>query len=96
LRRAAIANAQAIGVGHAFLLLVRQAYPINLLSRVRDCFEVCSIFCAKANPVEVILARTEQGCGVLGVVDGASPKGVESPEDAKNRRDFVRRIGYKL
>ena len=96
LRRAAIANAQAIGVGHAFLLLVRQAYPINLLSRVRDCFEVCSIFCATANPVEVILARTEQGCGVLGVVDGASPKGVESPEDAKNRRDFVRRIGYKL
>jgi uncharacterized protein len=96
LRRAAIANAQAIGAGHSFVLLIREAYPINLLSRVRDCFEVCSIFCATANPVEVILARTEQGRGVLGVVDGASPKGVESPEDAKSRRDFVRRIGYKL
>lgn len=96
LRRAAISNAQSIGAGHAFVLLIRQAYPLNLLSRVRDCFEVCSIFCATANPVEVILAGTEQGRAVLGVVDGASPKGVESPEDAKNRRDFVRKIGYKL
>ena len=96
LRRAAVSNAQSIGAGHVFVLLLRQAYPINLLSRVRDCFEVCSIFCASANPVEVILAQTPQGRGVLGVVDGSSPKGVESPDDATRRREFVRKIGYKL
>jgi len=96
LRRAAISNAQAIGAGHVFVLLVRQAYPINLLSRVRDCFEVCTIFCATANPVEVIIAQTDQGRGVLGVVDGNSPKRVEGPEDTKHRPEFVRKIGYKL
>jgi hypothetical protein len=96
LRRAAISNAQAIGAGHVFVLLARQAYPVNLLSRVRDCFEVCLIYCATANPLEVIVAETEQGRGVLGVVDGSSPKGVEGPEDVKLRREFVRKIGYKL
>jgi len=96
LRRAAIANAQSIGAGHVFVLLVRQAYPINLLGRVRDCFEVCSIYCATANAVEVIVAQTEHGRGVLGVVDGASPKGVEGPAEAKLRHEFVRKIGYKL
>lgn len=96
LRRAAIANAQAIGAGHVFVLLVRQAYPINLLNRVKDCFEVCSIYCASANPVEVIVAETAQGRGVLGVVDGSSPKGVEEPEHTRHRREFVRKIGYKL
>lgn len=96
LRSAAIANAQSIAAGHLFVLLIRQAYPINLLSRVRDSFEVCSILCATANPVEVIVAQTEQGRGVLGVVDGSSPKGVESPDDVKIRREFLRKIGYKL
>ncbi len=96
LREAAVANAHAIGAGHVFVLLIRQAYPINLLSRVRDCFEVCNIFCATANPVEVIVAQTEQGRGVLGVIDGSSAQGVEGPEDAKRRREFVRKIGYKL
>jgi uncharacterized protein len=96
LRRAAVANAQAIGAGHAFVLLVRQAYPINLLGRIRDCFEVCTIYCATANPVEVIVAQTGQGGAILGVVDGFSPKGVETEGDAKNRHEFVRRIGYKL
>jgi len=96
LRAAAIANVQAIGAGHVFALLIRQAYPINLLGRVRDCFEVVSIFCATANPVEVVVAQTPQGRGVLGVIDGASPKGVETPEDAKHRHNFVRKIGYKL
>ncbi len=96
LRRAAVANAQSIGAGHAFVLMVRNAYPINLLSRVRDCFEVCSIFCATANPVEVIMAQTELGRSILGVVDGSSPKGVESADDARKRREFVRKIGYKL
>lgn len=95
LRKFAIANAQAIGAGHVFVLLVREAYPINLLSRVRDCFEVCTIFCATANPVEAIVAETAQGRGVLGVVDGSSPKGVEGAEEEKKRRDFVRMIGYK-
>jgi len=95
LRSVAIANAQAIGAGHTFVLVLRQAYPINLLTRIRDCFEVCSIYCATANPVEVIVAQTEQGRAVLGVVDGYSPKGVEGPEDAKWRHDFVRKIGYK-
>jgi len=96
LRHAAVSNAQAIGAGHAFVLLIREAYPINLLSRVRDCFEVCTIFCATANPVEVIVAQTEQGRGVLGVIDGNPPKGVEGPDDAKRRHEFVRKIGYKL
>jgi uncharacterized protein len=96
LRQAAISNAQSIGAGHTFVLLFRQAYPINLLTRVRDCFEVCSIHCATANPVEVIVAQTDQGRAVLGVVDGASPKGVEGPEDARWRHEFVRKIGYKL
>jgi adenosine/AMP kinase len=96
LRRAAIANAQAVGAGHLFILLVRQAYPINLLSRVRDCFEVCSIYCATANPVEVIVAQTAQGRGILGVVDGSSPKGIEAAEDKKHRHEFVRKIGYTL
>jgi len=96
LRRAAIANAQAIAAGHVFVLLIRQAFPINLLSRIRDCFEVCSIFCATANPVEAIVAGTEQGRGVLGVIDGNSPKGVETAEDVGIRREFLRKIGYKL
>jgi adenosine/AMP kinase len=96
LRQAAIANVQSVGAGHLFVLLVRQAYPINLLSRIKDCFEVCSIYCATANPVEVIVAQTAQGRGVLGVVDGSSPKGVEGPEEMKHRREFVRKIGYKL
>jgi|SRR5580704_2464276 adenosine/AMP kinase len=96
LRGAAIANAQTIGAGHVFVLLIRQAYPINLLSRVRDCFEVCTIYCATANPVEVVVAQTEQGRGILGVIDGSSPKGVEGPEDLRYRHEFVRKIGYKL
>jgi len=96
LRRAAVQNAQSIGAGHIFVVLVRDAYPINILSRIRDCFEVCSIYCATANPVEVIVAQTAQGRGVLGVVDGSSPKGVEEPEHRKHRHEFVRKIGYKL
>jgi uncharacterized protein len=96
LRQAAVANAQAIGAGHVFVLLIRQAYPVNLLSRVRDCFEVCSIFCATANPLEVIVVQTQQGRGVLGVIDGSSPKGAEGPQDVRHRREFVRKIGYKF
>ncbi len=96
LRAAAIANAQAIGAGHVFVVLLRQAYPINVLGRIKECFEVCSIYCATANAVEVIVAESPQGRGVLGVIDGASPKGVEGPEDTKHRKEFLRKIGYKL
>ena len=96
LRAAATANAQAIGAGHVFVVLLRQAYPINVLGRIKECFEVCSIYCASANPVEVIVAESAQGRGVLGVVDGASPKGVEGPEDLKHRKEFLRKFGYKL
>ena len=95
LRAAAIANAQTVGAGHLFVVLVREAYPVNLLDRIKDCYEVCSIFCATANPVEVIVAETKQGRGVIGVVDGASPKGVEGPAETQARHDFVRKIGYK-
>ncbi len=96
LRRAAIADAQAVGAGHLFVVLLRQAYPVNVLGRIKECFEVCSIFCATANPVEVIVAESPQGRGVMGVIDGASPKGVEGPEDVKHRKEFLRKIGYKL
>ena len=96
LRAAAVSNARSIGAGHIFVLLLRNAYPINLLHRIRDCFEVCNIFCATANPLEVVVAQSPQGRGVLGVIDGSSPKGIEGPEETRLRREFVRKIGYKL
>jgi len=96
LRAAATENAQAIGAGHVFVVLLRQGYPVNVLSRIKDCFEVCSIFCATANPAEVVVAQSEQGRGVLGVIDGSSPKGVEGPGDVQHRKEFLRKIGYKL
>lgn len=95
LREAAVRNAQAIGAGHAFVVLIRNAFPVNVLNRVKECFEVCNIYCATANPVEVIVAQSEQGRGVLGVIDGSSPKGVEGPDDVAHRREFLRKIGYK-
>jgi uncharacterized protein len=95
LRNLAIANAQALGAGHVFVLILRNAYPINLLNVVQNIPEVCSIFCATANPVEAIVAKTEQGRGVMGVIDGNSPKGVEGPSDIVARKEFLRKIGYK-
>lgn len=95
LRAAAIANAQAIGAGHVFVLLLRDCYPINVLGRLKDCQEVCSLFCATANPVEVVVAQSAQGRGVLGVIDGSSPKGVETESDVEVRKLFLRKIGYK-
>ncbi|HEX6906681.1 MAG TPA: adenosine-specific kinase [Terriglobales bacterium] len=95
LKSAAVQNAQALGAGHVFVLLLRSAYPINLLAAVRNTSEVCSIFCATANPVEVIVARSQQGGGVLGVIDGNAPKGVEGPAEVTARHDFLRKIGYK-
>ena len=95
LRDVAIRNAQALGCGHTFVLVIQNAYPINILNAVRHVPEVCAIFCATANPVEVIVAQTEQGRGVLGVIDGSSPKGVEAQADIAWRHDLLRKIGYK-
>jgi uncharacterized protein len=91
----AVRNAQALACGHTFVLLLQNAYPINVLSAIRSVPEVCSIFCATANPVEIIVAQSEQGRGVLGVIDGSSPKGVEGDADVEWRHDLLRKIGYK-
>lgn len=90
-----IANLEKLGAGHVFCILLRDAFPINVLNQIKNCQEVCRIFCATANPVEVIIASSEQGNGVLGVIDGFSPKGVEKPEDKAQRKEFLRTIGYK-
>ncbi len=95
LRELAVKNAQALAAGHTFVLIVQNAYPINLLNAIQNVPEVCSIFCASANPVEAVLARSEQGCGVMGVIDGSAPRGVETAADAAIRHDFLRKIGYK-
>ena len=95
LREAAIRNAQALAAGHVFVLLVQNAYPINFLNALRNVPEVCSIFCATANPVQVVLAQSEQGRGVLGVIDGSPPKGVETDGDVAWRHELLRKIGYK-
>ncbi len=88
-------NAQAIAAGHTFVIAMRNGYPINILGRIREVPEVCNIFCATANPVEVILAESEQGRGILGVIDGSSPKGIESANDREWRHGLLRKIGYK-
>lgn len=93
---AAVQNAQAIGAGHSFIILLQDAFPINFLNAIKQCPEVCQIYCATANPLEVIVAESAQGRGILGVIDGFSPKGVEGPEDIQARQGFLRQIGYKL
>jgi uncharacterized protein len=95
LRDTAVRNAKALAAGHVFVLMIQNAYPINLLNAIRNVSEVCLIFCATANPVEVVLARSEHGQGVLGVIDGSSPKGVEAEADVTWRHDLLRKIGYK-
>ncbi len=95
LRQAATETALAIGAGHIFVLFLREAYPINLLNAIKNCPEVCRIFCATANPLQVVVARSDQGRGVLGVVDGEPPKGVEQAADREARQGFLRKIGYK-
>jgi adenosine/AMP kinase len=95
LKAAATRNATATGAGHSFVILMKEGYPINVLNRIKEVPEVCTIHCATANPVEVIVAETEQGRGILGVVDGSSPKGVETAEDAQWRHGLLRKIGYK-
>ncbi|HJV65939.1 MAG TPA: adenosine-specific kinase [Geomonas sp.] len=86
---------QAIGAGHVFCVLLRDAYPINVLNQIKNCQEVCRIFCATANPLEVLVASTRQGKGVMGVIDGFAPKGVETEADREERRNLLRKIGYK-
>ena len=96
LREAAVRNAQAVGAGHFFIVILKDAYPINVLNAIKHCQEICTIYCASANPIEVIVAVTQQGRGVMGVVDGVPPKGVEAPADVTWRKEFLRKIGYKL
>ena len=92
---AATENSRRLAAGHTFNILLKNAFPINVLNAIKLCPEVCRIFCATANPVQVILAQTEQGRGILGVVDGLSPKGVEDETGRTWRRDILRQFGYK-
>ena len=96
LTQLAVRNAQAIGAGHSFVVFLDGAFPINVLNAVKCVPEVCHVICATANPVQVIVAQTEQGRGILGVVDGTSPKGVETQADIDKRKEFLRSIGYKM
>jgi adenosine/AMP kinase len=95
LKRVSAENAVILGAGHAFVILLKDAFPINVLNAIKACSEVCHVFCATANPLEAIVAETDQGRGILGVIDGFSPKGIENEGDAKTRREFLRKIGYK-
>ena len=95
LMAAAAENARRLAAGHTFNILLRQAFPINMLNAIKQCQEVCTIHCATANPVQVVVAQTQQGCGVLGVIDGFAPKGVEQEAGRAWRYDFLRKIQYK-
>jgi len=95
LTRLARENAFRLAAGHCFLLFMRGLYPVNVLNAIKTVPEVCRVFCATANPVEVVLAQTEQGRGILGVIDGFASKGIETDNDIQVRHDLLRRIGYK-
>lgn len=88
-------NAKKIGAGHSFIVFLRECYPINVLNRIKDVPEVCHIFAATANPLKVVIAEEEQGKGILGVIDGEGPRGIETKEHKRERKEFLRRIGYK-
>jgi uncharacterized protein len=92
----AVKNAHAIGAGHAFVVLLKDGFPINVLNAIKSLPEVCTVYCATANPVEVVVGQTEQGRGILGVIDGGSPLGVENEDDIAERKSMLRRFGYKL
>ena len=96
LEQTAVSILREIAAGHVFAIIIRDAFPINVLNAVKMCPEVCHIFCATANPLEVVVAETEQGRGIVGVVDGSSPKGVEGNAERKTRRDLLRKFGYKV
>jgi len=95
LKKTAEENIAAISAGHCFIIVLGEAFPIQVLNRIKDVPEVCSIFCATANPVQVVVARTEQGGGILGVIDGEPPTAVECEEDINARIELLKRIGYK-
>lgn len=96
LKEAAIVNAKKIAAGHSFIIILRDAFPVNVLNAIKLCQEVCTIYCATANPVEVIIAQTEQGRGIMGVIDGYSPKGIEEGSNVTWRKDLLRKLGYKV
>jgi adenosine/AMP kinase len=96
LRHIAAEKAYEIACGHSFIIYMRNAYPLNVLDKVKNAPEVCNIFAATANPLEIIIAETQQGRGIIGVIDGLKSKGIETEEDIKERRAFLRKIGYKL
>jgi adenosine/AMP kinase len=96
LRKLAAEKAMELSCGHIFIVLLKNAYPINVLDRVKKVDEVCTVYAATANPLEVIIAETEQGRGIVGVVDGLKSKGIETEQDVKARKEFLREIGYKL
>jgi uncharacterized protein len=89
-------NGLALAAGHAFLIFLEGGFPLNILNTIKNVPEVCRIFCATANPVEVVVAETEQGRGILGVIDGVATRGIETEADVRARRDFLRKIGYKF
>jgi len=95
LEDAAVVNLQRVGAGHSFLVYIRDAFPLNVLPAIKQCPEIVRIYCATANPLQVLVAKTDQGRGVVGVVDGESPAGVETEADREKRRAFLRTIGYK-
>ncbi len=95
MKAAAVENALAVGAGHTFFVFLRKGFPIHILSRIKEVPEVVTLFCATANPVQVIVAESEQGRGVLGVIDGGSPVGVEGPEGVEWRQGLLRKFGYK-
>lgn len=92
----AVDNAQRIGAGHSFIIFLRNGFPVSVLNAIKQVPEVCSIFCATANPLEVLVAVTDAGRGIIGVVDGGAPLGVETDDDIAARKSLLRQIGYKL
>ncbi|MBE9137084.1 adenosine-specific kinase [Nodosilinea sp. LEGE 07088] len=96
LQNVAIKNAGAIAAGHSFIILMQHGFPISVLNAIKQCPEVCRIYCATANPVQVVIAASEQGRGILGVIDGFAPRGIEGPADVRDRQQLLRQIGYKL
>ena len=96
LTKLAYETAYKISAGHCFIIFIKNAYPINVLKRIQQVPEVCNIYCATSNPLEVIIAETEQGIAIIGIIDGFKSRGIESSEDKKERISFLRKIGYKV
>ncbi len=95
LEELATKNAQSIAAGHTFIIMMRDIFPLNFLPALKAVPEVCCIFCATANPVEIVIAENETGRGIMGVIDGEKPKGIETEQDIRKRKEFLRRLGYK-